>query len=86
MKFPMIIDEKTLSMTEETWVHLKNSTNPSAYSGVKAAVTAFVAADGNFVIHRNLENDSSVMHNFHRSHELKQFFDQVDQDRVKKSL
>jgi len=86
LKIPLTIEDKTLSISEETWIDLKSGKDSTAYSSVKAAATAFVAADGNFVIQREQENDSSVINHFHRRQELQKFFDNVDQERAEKGL
>lgn len=85
MTIPVQIKDKNLFISEETWNDLKAGHNSVAYSSVKTVATAIVAHDGAFIIHRDLE-DTSVLNSIHRPHELKEFFDAVDQQRTKLGL
>jgi len=86
MTVPLQVKDKNLYISEETWNDLKAGDNSVAYSSVKALATATVARDGAFIIHRDHEDDTSVLKNLHRSSELKEFFDAVDQQRANLGL
>lgn len=86
MTVPLHVEDKNLYISEETWSDLKAGHNSVAYASVKALATDTVARDGAFIIHRDLEDDTSVLNNFHRPSELKEFFDAVDQQRANLGL
>ena len=86
MTVPLHVKDKNLFISEETWNDLKAGHNSVAYSNVKAIATDTVARDGAFIIHRGLEDDTSVLNNFHRPTELKEFFDSVDLQRANLGL
>jgi hypothetical protein len=86
MTVPLRVEDKNLYISEETWNDLKAGHNSVAYSSVKALATNTVGRDGAFIIHRDHEDDTSVLNSFHRPSELKEFFDAVDRQRTSLGL
>lgn len=86
MKVPLQVDDKNLSITEETWQDLISGSNSVAYSSVKELVISTLMRDGTFTIYRGKSYDSSVINHIHRLEDGHILFDSVDQQRAKSGL